>query len=101
MPSNTRSHDEDGGVLGLIAGSGIMLMQAAAVIPGLLPVLLLTLPLVVPLVLLGIAAGVLVGVPLGLWRFGVFVVGLLRPPRASSGSARVNPLATDREVAHG
>jgi hypothetical protein len=33
-----------------------MLMQAAAVIPGLLPVLLLTLPLVVPLVVLGIRA---------------------------------------------
>lgn len=75
MPSTAPSHDEDGGVLGLIAGSGIMLMQAAAVVPGLLPVLLLILPLVVPLVVLGVAGGVLVGVPLGLWRLGVWVVG--------------------------
>lgn len=101
MPYTATSHDEDGGFLGLIAGTGIMLMQAAAVAPGLLPVLLLILPLVVPLVVLGVAGGILVGVPLGLWRLGVWVIGLLGWPGASSGAAPVNPLAADREVSHG
>lgn len=50
-----------------------MLIQVAAVIPGLLPVLLLLLPFVLPLVVLGVAGGTLVGVPLGLWRFGASV----------------------------
>jgi len=71
MESSARSNDEHGDVLGLIAGGGILLMQAAALIPGLLPVLLLLLPVVLPLVVLGIAGGVLVGVPLGLWRLGL------------------------------
>jgi hypothetical protein len=46
MASNTTSHDEDGNLLGLIAGSGMVLIQAAAVIPGLLPVLALALLLI-------------------------------------------------------
>ena len=78
MASNTPSHDDNGDALGLVAGSGIVLVQAAAVIPGLLPVLLLLLPLALPLVVLGIAGGVLVGLPLGLWRLGAWVVGSLR-----------------------
>jgi len=68
MAANTPTHDESGDVLGLLAGSGMILIQAAAVIPGLLPVLFLLLPVVLPLVVLGIAAGVLVGVPVSLWR---------------------------------
>ena len=80
MASSTPSHDENGDVLGLIAGSSMALIQAAAVIPGLLPVLLLTLPFVLPLVVLCIAGGVLIGVPLGLWRLGARVAGLLRRP---------------------
>ena len=80
MGSNAPSHDENGDILGLIAGAGIVLMQAAAVIPGLLPVLLLLLPFVLPLVVLGIAGGALIGVPLGLWRLGAWAVGLLRRP---------------------
>jgi hypothetical protein len=49
-------------VLGLAAGAGMVLVQAAAVIPGLLPALLL----VLPVALLGLAAGVLVGVVMAL-----------------------------------
>ena len=106
MASSTPSHDEHSGVLGLIAGSGIVLMQAAAVIPGLLPVLalalLLLLPVallvVLPVVALGVVAAVLVGVPLGLWRLGARLIGLLRRPVTFGASARVNRVRTDREV---
>jgi hypothetical protein len=71
MASNTPGPDESGDVLGLIAGGGMFLVQAAAVIPGLLPVLLLLLPVALPLLVLGVVGGVLVGVPLGLWRLAV------------------------------
>jgi hypothetical protein len=74
MASNTPSHDENGDVLGLLAGGGMFLIQAAAVIPGLLPVLFLLLPVVLPLVVLGIAGGVFVVVPVGLWRLGARMV---------------------------
>jgi hypothetical protein len=70
MASNTPTHDESGDVLGLLAGSGMILIQAAAVIPGLLPVLFLLLPVVLPLVVVGTLGGVLVGVPVSLWRLG-------------------------------
>lgn len=55
-------------VLGLIGGVGVVLMQAAALIPGLLPLLILFLPLIVPLVVLGFAAAVVIAVPVGIWR---------------------------------
>jgi hypothetical protein len=61
-------HDEDGGVLGLVGGFGILLVQASALIPGLLPALLLALPLVLPVVLLGVFAGLVVLVSRGIWR---------------------------------
>ena len=75
-PARRSRHDEDGGVVGLAAGSGILLVQACAIIPGLLPCLLLALPLVLPVVVLGLAAGLLVGIPLGIWR----LVALARRP---------------------
>jgi hypothetical protein len=75
-----RTHDTDettaAEVLGLLAGTGIVLMQAAAVIPGLLPVLILLLPLVLPIAVLGLVGGVVVGVPYGLWRL---LASALRP----------------------
>lgn len=82
MAPSTPSPDENGDVLGLIAGGGMFLVQAAAVIPGLLPVLFLLLPVLVPLVVLGIAGGVLVGLPLGLWRLGKSMAGSVRRSRA-------------------
>jgi hypothetical protein len=98
MESSARSNDEHGDVLGLIAGGGILLMQAAALIPGLLPVLLLLLPVVLPLVVLGIAGGVLAGVPLGLWRLGMSVAGFLRSKTAAGESGHVDRVATDSGV---
>ncbi|HYZ29896.1 MAG TPA: hypothetical protein VE570_12620 [Thermoleophilaceae bacterium] len=65
-------HDAHGDVAGIVGGSGILLIQACALIPGLLPCLLLAgvfaLPLVLPVLALGLVAGVVVGVPVGLWR---------------------------------
>jgi hypothetical protein len=67
-----RGHDAHGDVTGIVGGSGILLIQACALIPGLLPCLLLAgafaLPLLLPAVALGVVAGVLVGLPVGLWR---------------------------------
>jgi len=63
-------------VLGLVAGAGVVLMQAGAMMPGLLPVLILFLPLLLPLVVLGLVGGIVVGVPYGLWRLSRL---MLRP----------------------
>ena len=63
-----------------VLGSGILLIQACAVIPGLLPCLVLLLPLVVPIVVLGAVVGVLVGVPLGIWRLVASAVRSRRGP---------------------
>lgn len=78
MAARTNNHDETtaGEVLGLLGGVGIMLTQAAAVIPGLLPILILLLPVILPLAVLGLVGGFVVGVPYGLWRLLMLV---LRP----------------------
>ena len=52
----------------LVIGSGILLIQACALLPGLLPCLVLALPFVLPLVVLGAVVGVLVAIPIGVWR---------------------------------
>jgi hypothetical protein len=83
-----------GDALCLIGGAGIVLMQAAAVIPGLLPVLLLTLPFAVPLVALGIVAGILIGVPLALWRLAAQVVRRLRRRVVAQPAAGEDPAST-------
>jgi hypothetical protein len=66
-------------VLGLIGGVGVVLLQAAALIPGLLPLLILFLPLILPLIVLGFAAAVVIAVPFGIWRLTAL---LLRPVRS-------------------
>jgi hypothetical protein len=58
------ARDEDGDIVGLAAGAGVVLVQAGAIFPGLLPSLLLALPLVLPVAVLGLIAGFLVGI----WR---------------------------------
>jgi hypothetical protein len=55
-------------IAALVAGSGIFLIQACAVTPGLLPCLALLLLLVLPLVVLGAAVGLLLALPVGMWR---------------------------------
>ena len=89
MESKTMNDDERGEVLGLLGGGGILLMQAAAVIPGLLPILLLAGAFALPLVVLGLAAGVLVGVPFGLWQLTKWLVSSVHmPKRGDRGSIR-------------
>ena len=61
-------HDANGDVAGIVGGSGILLVQACALMPGLLPILLLTGAFALPLVLPVLALGIVVGIPVGLWR---------------------------------
>jgi hypothetical protein len=53
---------------GLVIGSGILLIQACALFPGLLPCLVLLLPFVLPFVVLGAVVSLLVAIPIGAWR---------------------------------
>lgn len=97
MTPKTTDHDGNGDVFGLLAGSGIVLVQAAALIPGLIPVLALALVLVLPVALLaalpvvalGIAAGVVAGIPFGIWRLGSWVGGRLRNAAAPTAAGHV------------
>jgi hypothetical protein len=67
--------DADGDVVGLAGGSGILLIQLCALIPGLLPCLLLAAVLALPLVIPVLALGIVVGIPVGLWRLGRRLLG--------------------------
>jgi hypothetical protein len=64
--------DAHGDVIGIIGGAGILLIQASALLPGLLPCLLIaSVPLVLlafPVVVIGALAAILVGLPIGLWK---------------------------------
>jgi len=75
-------HDENGELFGMAVGVGVLLMQACALLPGLLPCLLLlgflALPLAIPVLVLGLAAGGLIGVRRGLWAIGRRVVRATR-----------------------
>jgi hypothetical protein len=51
-PARRLPHDADGGLVGLAAGFGILLVQLCAITPGLLPGLLLAFALVLPVVVL-------------------------------------------------
>src|SRR5262249_18302989 len=59
---------EYGDVPGLLGGSGVLLIQACALFPGLLPILLLAAVFALPLLIPVVVLGVLVGIPVGLWR---------------------------------
>jgi hypothetical protein len=76
--THTKHYDNEGDIAAWAVGSGIALIQACALVPGLLPCLLLLLPFVLPFVVLGAVAGVLIAVPVGIWRLGARVVR--RPP---------------------
>ncbi|HEY1358331.1 MAG TPA: hypothetical protein VGF21_08505 [Thermoleophilaceae bacterium] len=66
--ADTAALNEDNDIAGLAIGSGIVFIQIAAVMPGLLPCLLLVLPFVIPVIVLGAVAGIVIGVPLGIWH---------------------------------
>ena len=54
---------EESDIAAWTVGSGIFLIQACAVVPGLLPCLLLLLPLALPFVVLGAIGAVLLAIP--------------------------------------
>jgi hypothetical protein len=83
MTQTHTQYDDSGDALGLLAGSGILLVQAAAVIPGLLPVLLLLLPLALPLVALGIVLAPFVAIAIGVRRLVAVAI-----TRTSAGRRR-------------
>ena len=56
---------EESDIVAWTIGSGIVLIQACAVVPGLLPCLLLVLPLALPLIVLGALALLLVAAGAG------------------------------------
>lgn len=60
-------------------GSGIVLIQACALFPGLLPCLLLLLPFVLPLVALGLVAGLLALPVYGIRRLAALGAGHRAP----------------------
>ena len=78
QPPRTRPGlDADGGIVGLVGGSGVLLIQLCALIPGVLPCLLLGAVLALPLLIPVLALGVIVGIPVALWRLGRRVVRAL------------------------
>jgi hypothetical protein len=58
--------DKESELAAVGVGSGILLVQACAVIPGLLPCLLLLLPLVLPFVVLAAIGALLFAIPAGI-----------------------------------
>jgi hypothetical protein len=98
MRTKATTHVEPGDAIGLLAGSGIVLMQAAAVIPGLLPVLLVTLPFVLALVVLGVGVGAVIGVPFGLWRLAGWLVRSVRRPPVRRATERGEVYATTAQA---
>jgi hypothetical protein len=62
----TRDHDDSGGGLAALAGSGVLLMYVGALVPGFLACLFLALALAVPLLLPAIALLLLYGLFAGL-----------------------------------
>jgi hypothetical protein len=86
---NTLPNDPESDIAAWTAGSGMLLVQACALFPGLLPCLLLLLPFVLPLVVLGAAGALLVGLPLAIWRL---VARAARPATAAAVTfARAHP----------
>jgi hypothetical protein len=82
------SYDAESDIAAWVVGSGMVLIQASAVVIGLLPCLLLLLPLILPFVVLGVVGGVLVGLPVGLVRLARRI-GRPRATRAAVGDVSV------------
>jgi hypothetical protein len=84
-----QQYDSESDVAAWGVGSGIALIQACALFPGLLPCLLLLLPLVLPFIVLGAVMGLLVALPLGVWR----LVGLAFRSRTGHAQLPDSPTA--------
>jgi hypothetical protein len=82
------NYDAESDITAWLVGGGMVLIQASAVVIGLLPCLLLLLPLVLPFIVLGLVGGVLIGVPVGLVRL-VRRIARPRSTRAAVGDVSV------------
>jgi hypothetical protein len=100
--TTTTLYDAESDIAAWVVGSGIVLLQVCALIPGLLPVLLLLVPLVIPLIVLGAVAGLLVALPVGAWRAvrWAFRAGRRRPPRRLTVSPKPRLLEGVAHVPH-
>jgi hypothetical protein len=78
-PVSPPRYDGESDVMAVLVGSGIVLIQACALFPGLLPFLLLLFAFALPLVVLGAVAAILVGIPLGVWRIARAVAHFAAP----------------------
>jgi hypothetical protein len=95
-------YDAESDIAAWVVGSGIVLLQVCAVIPGPLPVLLLLVPLLIPVIVLGAVAGLLVGLPVGAWRAvrWAFRAGRGRPRRRLTVSPKPRPSGGATHVPH-
>jgi hypothetical protein len=94
----TTGYDAESDIAAWVVGSGMMLIQACAVIPGLLPCLLLLLPLALPLLVLGAVVGLPVALAVGAWCLGARVVRPLRgrPGHLLPPASATEPTANTR-----
>lgn len=83
MTTDTTPYDAESDIAAWVVGSGMMLIQASAVIVGLLPCLLLLLPLALPLLVAPIL-GLPVVLAVGLWQLAVRAARSLRAPSLSA-----------------
>jgi hypothetical protein len=95
MPSeiSTPQYDAESDVAAWVVGTGMMLIQASAVIVGLLPCLLLLLPLALPLLVVPLLA-LPVALAVGLARLAARA---LRSLRGRTGTRHVVPITPHPE----
>jgi hypothetical protein len=95
MPSETSTppYDAESDIAAWVVGSGMMLIQASAVIVGLLPCLLLLLPLALPLLVLPLLA-LPFALALGVVRLAART---LRSLRGRTGTGHVVPITPHPE----
>lgn len=86
----TPPHDAESDIAAWVVGSGMMLIQASAVVIGLLPCLLLLLPLALPLLVVPILA-LPVALAVGLARLAARALRWLRGHAGSSNVAVTTP----------
>jgi hypothetical protein len=95
--NRTIQQDTESDIAAWTVGSGIVLMQACALFPGLLPCLLLLLPLALPIIAIGVVAG-LIALPIALVRLAVRAVRrpALSPAAATGPGWSARPRSDDR-----
>lgn len=86
--SPVRRDGAGGELTGWLVGSGILLVQLGAVIPGMLAGLLLVLVLALPLIAIAAVAGLAVAVAIAAWRLAAALASALPHARRASNVRR-------------